>query len=353
VWNATHDGKTALRAGLENRVDPGFLALAAWNSRALYSKRCDWDPQAMAYIRNCTSSGGDTGQTVGLPCSPDGTYPDGTRCDTKLRMPRVWEYTLGAEREIFTGIVLSADYIYKKFVHQWEDIETNAIWNSGGTGQDRTGMWKTGRAQYVYDLGTPDASRRDYHSVTVAARKREGLLKMMLSYTWTKDVGTEDSDYATFFLDNPGQTHFYYGPLPNDHRHDIRALASYQATPWLSVGVIYNFLSGGPYNRYFYDPSYQAFIDYRAQRGNDPRGNLNPDDDAPLRLPDLSVLDVQARLSLLKWVHQPLDIFCDVQNIMGLRTTTDVLEQDGPFWGRPIGRLPPTRARLGLEWKYR
>jgi hypothetical protein len=353
IWDPTHDGRTALRASFNGNVDTGFLELAQFSSRALFSKRCDWDAQAMAYVRNCRSEGGDTGYTVGLPCSPDGTRPDGSRCDSKLRLPRVWEYTLGAEREIVTGITLKVDYIYKQFVHQWEDIETNAIWNAGGTGQDRTGMWKTGRAQYVFDLETPDQARRQYHSLTFGALKREGRLKMQLSYTWTKDVGTDESSYASSFLDNPGQARFYYGALPNDHRHDVRALATYEATPWLSVGVIYTFLSGGPYNRYFYDPSYQSFNAFKAQRGYDPRGNLNPDDDAPLRLPDLSVLDVQARVSLLRWVHQPLDIFCDVRNLLGLRTTTSVFEQDGQFWGRPTARLPPTRARLGIEYKYR
>jgi hypothetical protein len=353
AWDPTHDGRTVLRGSFNNYVDTGFLALAGLSSRQLFSKRCDWDAQAMAYIRNCRSEGGDGSTTVGLPCSPDGTNPDGSRCDTKLRLPRVWEYTIGAEREIVTGITLGVDYIYRKFVHQWEDIETNAIWNAGGTGQDRTGMWKTGRAQFVFDLETPDQARREYHSVTVAARKREGRLKMLASYTWTKDMGTDESSYNSTFLDNPGQSRFFYGPLGSDHRHDVRAQATYEATTYLSIGVIYSFLSGGPYNRFFYDPTYASYQDFRATRGYDPRGNLNPDDDTPLRLPDISKLDVQARFSLLRWVHQPLDIFADVQNILGLRTTTSVFERDGSFWGRPIGRLPPTSARIGIQYKYR
>jgi hypothetical protein len=80
---------------------------------------------------------------------------------------------------------------------------------------------------------------------------------------------------------------------------------------------------------------------------------LNPDDDAPLRLPDVSRLDVQARFSLMRLVKQPLELFVDVTNILGLRTTTGVFEQDGPFWGRQVSRLGPTSARLGVQYRFR
>ena len=35
---------------------------------------------------------------------------------------------LGAERELVTGVVLKGTMIYRKFVRQWEDAETNANW---------------------------------------------------------------------------------------------------------------------------------------------------------------------------------------------------------------------------------
>jgi hypothetical protein len=354
AWDATHDGRTVIRGSFNNYVDPGFLALARFTSRQLFRKRCDWNEMAQAFIDNCRISGGEGSQTVGVPCAPDGLRADGTPCNTKLRLPRVWEYTIGAEREVFTGITLGFDYIYRKFVHQWEDIETNAIWNQGGTGMNVAGGWKTGRSQFVYDLETPDEARRQYHSLTVVARKNEGLLKMRLSYTWTKDMGTEDSGFATLYLDNPGQNAYYYGPLAGDFRHDIRAQATYQVRPWFTMGVIYQFLSGAPYNRYFFDDVQNGdFTNFRAKRGYDTRGTLNPDDDAPLRLPDLSELDLQARFNLRTLISQPLDVFVDVLNLMALRTTTSVVESDGPFWGRPQTRMRPLQVRLGLQYRFR
>jgi hypothetical protein len=353
VWDPTHDGRTAIRGSFSNVVDTGFLALAQFTSRQPFSKRCDWDPSAMAYVRNCRSSGGDSSQTVGLPCGPDGLNPDGTSCRTALRAPRVWEATVGAEREIVTGVSMGIDYIYRRFVHQWEDLETNGIWNEGGTGLRREGSWKNGRPQFVFDLETPDAARRVYHSVTATARKREGLLRMNLSYTWTLSEGATQAGFATLFLDNPGQAPYWYGPLSDDHRHDVRAQISYQLKPWVSVGAVYQFLSGGPYNRFFFDPTFGTFSAFHAQRGYDTRGNLNPDDDTPLRLPDRSSLDIQGRFNLRPLIGQPIEVFADVFNILSLRTTTSVFQTDGPFWGRPTGRTGPTSARLGLQFRFR
>jgi hypothetical protein len=349
-WDPTHDGKTAIKASFNNYVDHGFLSLAALSSRDLYTKRCDWDDQAKAYIRDCRSSGGDSGTTIGLPCGPSGLNPDGSSCKQKLRLPRVWEVTLGAEREIITGITLGFDYIYRKYVHQWEDRETNAVWNAGGTGLERSGMFKSGRNEYVFDLETPDEARKLYHAVTVGSRKREGRLKSELSYTWTYFMGTGNSSINGPFLDNPGQTQFYYGPL--DRRHDMRALVSYDMTNYLSFGVIYQFLSGAPYSHYYYDSQYGTFNALKTKRGYDTRNTLSLDDDVPLRLPDISALNLQVRLSMLPFIKQRLEFYFDLFNVLGLRTTTAVIQTDR-FFGRSIDRLDPTHVRLGVQYRFR
>jgi hypothetical protein len=352
VWDATHDGRTAIRASLQSRVDPGFLALPSQSSRQLFTKLCDWDPQAMAYIRNCSSSGGDGGTTVGLPCGPEGVNPDGTSCRGKLRPPRVWEATLGAEREIVTGISLGFDYIYRRYEHLWEDVETNAIWNMGGTEVRREGSWKSGRSQFVYDLETPDEARNRYHSVTVALRKREGRLQALAAYTWTRSEGTSNTSYSGNYLDNPGQTIYYYGPLPDDNRHNLQALLTYKVNQWLSLGGTYRFVSGGPYNHYYYNTFQGGFTDFRSQRGKDSRGTLTPDDDIPLRLPDRSILNLQVRVALQPLIKQPLELFADVFNLLALRTTTGVFQNDGSVFGQEASRMGPMSLRVGVHYRF-
>ena len=46
---------------------------------------------------------------------------------TGLKVPRTWEYTAGAEREVVQGIALGADFVYRRFDNPFEEIETNDL----------------------------------------------------------------------------------------------------------------------------------------------------------------------------------------------------------------------------------
>jgi hypothetical protein len=352
IWDATHDGKTKLFGGLNGIVDTGFLALAGFTSRQLYSRRCGWDSQAMAYVASCRSEGGNDSATVGLPCGPEGISPDGRPCRTKLTPPRTWEYSGGAEREILAGIGLGAVFVYRQFIRQWEDVETNANWNEGGTGLRREAPFKTGRSEFIFDLQTPTEANRRHRAVTAFLRKREGRLKANANYTWTDYQGASDTDFTGAFLDNPGDTRYYYGPLLGDVRHDLRLQATYQVLPWLSAGLVYRFESGPPYNRFYFDPVYERYSRLQAKRGMDSRGNLNPDDDTPLRLPDSSTFDLQVSANLEPLIKQRVRIWVDAINLLALRTPLAVIQQDGPFWGRPAAYRGPLRIVLGARYLY-
>jgi hypothetical protein len=352
LWDPTHDGKTKFQATFDGVVDTGFLALAGFTGRQLYSRNCSWDDELKTYSKDCRSSGGSDSTTVGLPCGPSGIDSQGRPCATKLNPPRMWEVTMGGEREVMTGLVLGATLIYRRFVHQWEDVETNANWNEGGTGLNRDGQFKSNRSQFVYDLETPEAAKRLYRGATIELRKREGRLRALASYTLSKYEGAVDSSFQSFYLDNPSQANYFYGPLPEDHRHDLRAQATYDVLTWLSMGVNYQFLSGGPYNHYFFDPVYQSYSRFQAQRGTDSRGNTNPNDDIELRMPDLSLLGVQCRASLERVIKHKVEIWADVLNLLALRTPTAYIQSDGPFYGQTADRVRPTRLRLGLRYRF-
>src|SRR5207248_386165 len=91
---------------------------------------------------------------------------------------------------------------------------------------------------------------------------------------------------------------YLWGYLHDDHRHDIRGSASWQATKWLSLGTTYSYSSGGVYSRTFRNDSTGKFEDYRAQVGVSPGGNVNdPTDDRELRLPDIQRLNVKVAVN--------------------------------------------------------
>ncbi len=352
IWDATHDGKTKLHAAFNGIADTGFLALARFTSRQLYSRRCGWDAQAQAYVSDCRSEGGNDSSTVGLPCGPAGVHPDGRPCTSKLTTPRIWEYSAGAEREILPGIGLGGVFVYRRFSRQWEDAETNGNWNEGGTGLNRDAPFKTGRSEFIFDLQTPEQAHRRHRALTTFLRKREGRFKAFVNYTWTDYEGASDSSFTGAYLDNPGDTQYYYGPLGGDIRHDLRVQGTYQATPWLSAGVVYRFESGPPYNRFYFDPVYERYTRLQAQRGKDSNSNLNPDDDTPLRLPDSSTFDLQIAANLEPLIKQRVRVWVDAINLLALRTPLAVLQNDGPFWGRPAAYRPPLRIVFGARYLY-
>lgn len=352
AWDATHDGRTKLAAGYAQLVDTGFLALARFAGRRLFSNTCFWDNDVQGYVGNCRVAGGDEAVTVGLPCGPDGLNPDGSSCATRLRPPRTHEFVLSAEREVVTGWVVGLDGVYRRVNHQWDDLETNAIWNQSGTQIRQDGGWKNGRAQFIYDLETPDAARRRWLSFTPILRKREGRLKLQASYTWRRFEGTSNNSFASTFLDIPGQAHFFYGPLPEDIRHNVKIQSNYQVLPYLSVGASYDFYTGGPYNHFFFDQEYRAFMRFKARRGYSWNGTVNPDDDRALRLPDITQFDLQARLNLKPLIGHAVDVWADVLNVLALRTNQAVVQTDGPFFEFPVFRLPPFRVRFGARYRF-
>jgi hypothetical protein len=279
--------------------------------------------------------------------------PDGSPCREDLKTPRTIEYTLGFEHELVQGLGLGADIVHRTFKNQYERAETNQIWNAPGTALAGYGSYRNGRAETVDNLGTPDDTIRKYVGITVSAKKREGALKMTGSYTWSRLEGNvfleEDNEYG----DIPGRNNYLYGPSPYDRQHEVRASAAYQFTPWLSTGVVYNYYSGSPYSRKYWNAQTGSFNLYRARVGMDPGTNANDAvDDRNLRLPDIQKLNVQLRANLTTFIKYNLEVFMDVINVVGLRTTTAVFQEDGPTFGAMSARLDPFRIRLGARFRY-
>ncbi len=353
AWDATHDGRTVVRGSFNEYVDVDVSSIASYTLGSQVSQRCRWNDTTSAYDRECTFSGGRSGVTVGLPCGPTGYDETGARCATKLGIPKTWEYTLGTEREVVPGLALALDGIYRKFTNQYERLETNRVWNDSGSQLERTGAFRNGRSQTVADLETPDGAQRTYKGITAAVTRREGRLRIRGSYTWSHLDGTvlEGNDNA--YGDIAPRDVFLYGPLADDHRHEIKANFSYRFAPWLSTTVRYSYYSGTPYNHRYRNDTTGGYDNQRARVGTNPGANVNdPNDDRELRLPDVQSLNAQIALNFQPLIGQNLETFVDWLNVLGLRTTTSVEENDGPQWGIQRGRMSPMRIRFGLRYRY-
>jgi hypothetical protein len=353
AWDATHDGRTVLRGSFNQYLDADVHALAAHNQGAMVSQRCRWDEPTQSYSAGCVYSGGASSATVGLPCGPTGLTPTGESCAQKLQIPRTWEYTLGAEREVIPGLALGLDLVYRLFSRQYETLETNRIWNQSGSQLDTLGSYRNGRAQTISDLETPSGAKRRYVGLTSSVTRREGRFRLRGSYTWSRLDGSVLEGLNNRYGDIGPRDLYLDGPLADDHRHEVKMMMSYQVNRWLSTGLRYAYYSGVPYNRLFRNEQTGQFEDYRARLGSNPGANVNdPTDDRPLRLPDMQTVNAQIAVNLQPVTGSRLELFVDILNLLALRTTTSVAENDGQDFGVTRDRDGPLRIRLGLRYRY-
>jgi carboxypeptidase family protein len=353
AWDATHDGRTVLRASFAEYLDVDVTGIAGQTLGSQVSQRCQWNEATGAYDKSCTYSGGANSATIALPCGPSGIDLQGHDCRGRLAMPRTWEYTAGAEREVVPGVALGGSFVYRQFTNQFEDVETNRLWNGPGTDLASAGGYRDGRAHTVSDLETPGGARRRYVGITSSISKREGRAKLQAAYTWSRLDGTVLGGTANPYGDIAPRDPFLAGPLGDDHRHEVKLNARIQLSRWLSLGLRYSYISGTPYDRLFRNDVTGKYENYAARTGTNPGISINdPGDDRALRLPDVQSFNAQLAFNLLPLTGQRLETFVDVLNVMALRTTTSVTENDGPSFGQPSGRMAPLKIRLGLRYRY-
>jgi hypothetical protein len=354
VWDATHDGRTVMRASFANYVDADAVRVSRYALGDQISRECKFDESTGTFSKDCEYRGGAANSTFGLPCGQQGYTGDGRPCKQAIRLPRMWEYTLGAEREVSPGLSLSGDLIFRKFTHPYELQETNRIWNAAGSALSTTGSYRNGKAEQIQDLETSDSASRRYVGVTTVVRKREGRLRVQIGYTWSKLEGNVDnSGDNNLYGDIPGRDVYMWGFLQDDHRHDIRGSATYALTTWMSLGTTYSYASGAPYSRQFKNALTGKFEDYRARAGIDPGTDINtPYDDRELRLPDVQRFNLRANASLKPLVGSDVDVYIDFLNILNLRVPTAVVTENGPSFGATRTLTNPMLLRIGGRYRY-
>ena len=353
AWDATHDGRTVIRGSFNQYLDVDAQGIARHTLGGPVMQTCRWDASSRTYSRDCAYEGGTTGATIGKPCGPSGIGPGGEDCNVNLKVPRTWEFTLGAEREVVTGFALAIDSVYRRFTNPYEVVETNQIWNASGTSLDPAGAYRNGRNTAVYDMQTPDNAYRTYFGNTVSMHKRQGAFKLTGSYTLSFLRGNVLDGTGNRFGNIPPRDVYLEGYLPDDSRHNIRMSATYQWTRWLSTGVIWDYRSGRPYDRRFFNVQTGSYEDYRARVGYNPGANINdPGDDREARLPDQQLFSVQLRLNLKPLIGAHIEAYADILNALALRTPTNYFQENDSNYGRPTGYLAPFRMRLGARYKF-
>lgn len=182
-------------------------------------------------------------------------YPDA------LVNPRSQVLTIGAEREVAHGLVVSADYVRQRWTNLDQNVDLNAP-----TPFDRTEVGQT-RSVAAANLTRPilpvnggvravnvlmNLGESDYHALQADVRYR-GLPKLQasLSYTLSKATNTSEPDGNGV---GPNQSSFdrqgelERGPSVVDQRHRAVLAVSYELPYNLVVGTITQLASARPFN---------------------------------------------------------------------------------------------------------
>jgi hypothetical protein len=362
TWRPLGDNRTVVRAGYNQYVDVGFLAIPGFVGKDFFQRTCEVDPAAQKagaadpFIANCVNSGGEQGVTVGrpngVPANGDITNPDA------LDAPRMHELYIGAERDVWRGLAVGTDVVYRSYVHQYEDIETNVVWNENGS---NAASFRNGVSEFRFDLETPESARRTNFTWTLFARRYVGRFYVLGSYTYARSYGTvpePDPDtlqqnFASIYLDDYVQSKFAYGPLPDDIRHSVKVYASYLFFGSLTLGGSFTIRSGEPYDFFAFNDLYRRFQDRRSERGTFPNGTLsNTNDDVELREPTHVEVGLKLDYNFEKLTHLNVDLIAEVFNLFDTQTPNRYETRDVLSNGEVIDREDPFRARLGLRVRY-
>jgi hypothetical protein len=294
VWTATGDGKTVIRGGAGRYFDPA----ASTNSGGLANERVLLSPLGTGRITISGNHIVHDGRPVDFPQQPtsftgaqlrailpgklaellpsfnpdnrdfavrtiDFTKAGITLYDRSYSVPYAVHVNVGVQRELASGLVVSADAVWRRFVHTFiNGIDYNR-WNSSSgsvlprcVGLQRTDV--TARCSNGSIFFDTTIGRARYRGLLVRIEKRLARRFQFLgSYAFGSNAGTNGTGTGT--VEPTGGRVFGFnnddwfendGPLPTDQRHVLN-VSGFVELPWrFQVAFSVSAYSRPPFSAY-------------------------------------------------------------------------------------------------------
>ena len=227
----------------------------------------------------------DLGPQIG-PVNTDGNVPPPSDMRTAVakNLKQVFqdEFILGFQQAINSAWSYGINATYRKVTRAVEDARITHVegcpWYSGDwpiiNPGETTTLWCPDTNDWVTFDSSKDGyiglgsgtimgykkPRRTYKAIEFQVdRAWDDKWAFNASYTWSKsegnvegpvnsDTGYNDTNLVQYY-DHPAVNE-RYGPLFNDHRHQIKLRGSYKINEMFSVGATYSGISGGPISAY-------------------------------------------------------------------------------------------------------
>jgi hypothetical protein len=306
--------------------------------------------------------------------------PDTRTFDPHLRHPRVDQFFVGAERQIFGQFTVQSQYIRREFSSPigvvYRTPPPFVPFSAQDPGPDgRLGTPDDGGQVTAYMQGdntpgttlllsdslngafrNPSGFSRTYDGVQVVARKRWGHdWQIQGSYTWSRTVGTLSNEHNAQQTDNgwslngisldPNRKINGKGRVTFDSPQEVKVLGTYRLPLWggFNVSGVYRYLSGATYSRFAWVEGEQegAVAVVRAE----PRGSR--------RLPAENTLDLRVeKTGRLPRTRASVGFFVDVFNATNQGIPLAVNQFSGEDFGKPAWWSEPRIARAALRLMF-
>jgi hypothetical protein len=305
-----------------------------------------WDRSAGRFVFD-HSTGGEGGGVI----------------DRNAKVPHVDEITTSLRREIFRNSAAAVEYTWKRIANTWDKPEINRVWDISGY---RVINYVDGQAHTIDLYTTPDANVRNYQGITFSVEGRPTPNWYFLAfYTLSWLYGTSEAQNTTAFV-IPQQRRFYNGFLPEDHRHQMHLVGSYNFHG-LVVGARLEYVSGNPRSKLFRNFDTNSNQNFRSPRGTDPGtcsggiyipATVECGNDigriSEYRIPPRAQLDLHLEYDFYQLLRQHIALIGDIFNLFNDRSAITLEQNDntaGTF-GTVTGRYAALNIRLGARYEF-
>ena len=179
VWDATHDGRTAIRGSVSSYVDLDIGAVARHTIGGQAQQRCLWNA-ANRHLRHATacSAAGHRATPSGCPAAPPASTRRASRCRQALEgAPHPRAHARRRARGHCRASRCRSIWSTASSTTSTRSTRPTGSGTSGGTRLDPLGGYRNGRAETILDLGTPDGGRAALRRRQLRAHQAGGSLQ--------------------------------------------------------------------------------------------------------------------------------------------------------------------------------
>ncbi len=309
-------------------------------------------PRAIADLLHFNGDGTGLFRFI-LPLSPSGSVPfpvtppdlqgvptSLVRLDPRARIPSIFQYSFGVERQVTAKSTFSATYVGTRGMDLFRSRDVNA----------------PPPPNY---LARPDAVFGQIRQIESEGYQKGNSLELLFRGKPTKHIAGQaqytlgksynNTSGIRYFPGNSNFPSLDWARSDNDRRHKFDLLGSFEPSDLFSFGVALQAYSGKPVNVITgLDSNGDGIFNDRPQGGLAPRNSLH----GPGQITVDVNLEHEFHFGKEKKEGPSLTAALNVFNILNHVNNVDYIGVIGPNFGQPSSSYPSRRFQLNFEFKF-